>query len=85
VLHHVDSSAETVVASGQEPIEFRPTHETVWWGQGGYGGSVPLPPGLPPGKYRVFYRFFEGDKAVGDGHFFEVELNEERLGRVKEP
>jgi len=41
---------------------------------GGGDDCVPLPQGLRPGKYRLFYRFKDGNKVVGEGHGFVTNL-----------
>ena len=40
----------------------------------GGGDIAPMPPGLAPGKYRLFYRFRKGTQLVGEGHYFETSL-----------
>jgi hypothetical protein len=45
-------------------------------GHGGGNGSdsIVLPPDFPHGRYRVFLEFFDGDKILCAGHFFETDL-----------
>ena len=35
---------------------------------------VPLPQGLTPGQYRLFYRFLNGAQIVGESHYLETTL-----------
>jgi hypothetical protein len=64
------------VQTKQEHVVTAPWMNTIYAGGGGGGGSdfFSVPKDLPPGKYRVFLQFKDGDKVTSTGHFFTIDF-----------